>query len=82
MLREISFSSGLDLLNVKVYPAAGFAEEVAANGGKVAVFNLQNTPGDDDADFVFLGPCAETLPEALFGLKGQPRNEDAASAAS
>ncbi|KAI0347513.1 sirtuin 5 [Trametopsis cervina] len=49
-----------------VYPAAGYAWEVANNGGKVAVFNLDRSEGDDEADFLFLGPCEETLPEALF----------------
>jgi len=48
-----------------VYPAAGFAYDVADNGGKVAVFNLDHSDGDDSADFLFLGPCEETLPEAL-----------------
>ncbi|EKM53789.1 uncharacterized protein PHACADRAFT_260311 [Phanerochaete carnosa HHB-10118-sp] len=51
-----------------VYPAASYASEVAENGGKVAVFNLERTEGDSDADFLFLGPCEQTLPEALFGL--------------
>ncbi|GJE97569.1 NAD-dependent protein deacylase-like protein [Phanerochaete sordida] len=50
-----------------VYPAAGYAYEVADHGGKVAVFNLERTEGDDEADFLFLGPCEQTLPEALFG---------------
>jgi NAD-dependent SIR2 family protein deacetylase len=49
----------------QVYPAAGYAAEVAARGGTVAVFNLERSAGDEDADFLFLGPCEETLPEAL-----------------
>ena len=56
---------------MQVYPAAGFAHEVADNGGKVAVFNIQNTEADEDADFLFLGPSEETLPEALFGSSDQ-----------
>ncbi|KAF8075820.1 DHS-like NAD/FAD-binding domain-containing protein [Lyophyllum atratum] len=48
-----------------VYPAAGYAEDVRENGGKVAVFNLERSPGDEEADFLFLGPCEETLPKAL-----------------
>ncbi|THV05513.1 DHS-like NAD/FAD-binding domain-containing protein [Dendrothele bispora CBS 962.96] len=48
-----------------VYPAAVYAEVVAENGGKVAVFNLDRSEGDEDANFLFLGPCEETLPEAL-----------------
>jgi hypothetical protein len=31
------------------------------------VFNLQRSEGDEDADFLFLGPCEETLVYALFG---------------
>ncbi|KZT26920.1 DHS-like NAD/FAD-binding domain-containing protein [Neolentinus lepideus HHB14362 ss-1] len=53
-----------------VYPAAGYAAKVQDNGGKVAVFNLDRSEGDEDADFLFLGPCEETLPEAL-GLSRQ-----------
>ncbi|KAF8341488.1 DHS-like NAD/FAD-binding domain-containing protein [Cantharellus anzutake] len=44
-----------------VYPAAGFAFAVKENGGKVAIFNLERTPGDDEADWLFLGPCEDTL---------------------
>ncbi|KAK0184873.1 DHS-like NAD/FAD-binding domain-containing protein [Armillaria mellea] len=49
-----------------VYPAAGYAEVVSQlNGGHVAVFNLDRTNGDKDADFLFFGPCEETVPKAL-----------------
>ncbi|KAG8943673.1 hypothetical protein FRC04_002573 [Tulasnella sp. 424] len=48
-----------------VNPAAGFAGIVKAKGGKTAVFNLERSAGDKKADFLFLGPCAETLPQAL-----------------
>jgi len=48
-----------------VYPAAGYASKVQDNGGKVAVFNLERSSGDEEADFLFLGPCEETLPAAL-----------------
>ncbi|KAF8191405.1 DHS-like NAD/FAD-binding domain-containing protein [Mycena galopus ATCC 62051] len=48
-----------------VYPAAGYAGEVLEHGGKVAVFNLERSDGDEDADFLFLGPCEKTLPKAL-----------------
>ncbi|CAK5279338.1 unnamed protein product [Mycena citricolor] len=51
-----------------VYPAAGYASEVRHKGGRVAVFNLERTSGDEIADFLFLGPCELTLPEAL-GLR-------------
>ncbi len=48
-----------------MYPAAGYASEVRMQGGKVAVFNLDKDAGAGDADFLFLGPCEETLPECL-----------------
>ncbi|KAF5363685.1 hypothetical protein D9756_000846 [Leucocoprinus leucothites] len=37
-----------------VYPAAGYASLVKDCGGKVAVFNLERTSGDEDSDFLFL----------------------------
>ncbi|THH11558.1 hypothetical protein EW145_g580 [Phellinidium pouzarii] len=52
-----------------VYPAAGYADTIQEHGGKVAVFNLDRSAGDEDADFLFMGPCERTLPEAL-GLQG------------
>ncbi|TCD71334.1 hypothetical protein EIP91_011105 [Steccherinum ochraceum] len=48
-----------------VYPAASYASTVRKHGGKVAVFNLEHSTGDDKADFLFLGPCENTLPKAL-----------------
>ncbi|CAE7126270.1 unnamed protein product [Rhizoctonia solani] len=48
-----------------VYPAAGFADVVRHNGGKVAVFNIEASKGDQKANFLFLGPCERTLGEAL-----------------
>ncbi|KAI0723340.1 DHS-like NAD/FAD-binding domain-containing protein [Earliella scabrosa] len=48
-----------------VYPAAGYAYEVKEHGGKVAVFNLDRSQGDEEADFLFLGPAEATLPRAL-----------------
>ncbi|KAI0356600.1 DHS-like NAD/FAD-binding domain-containing protein [Trametes cingulata] len=48
-----------------VYPAAGYAYEVQENGGKVAVFNLERSEGDQEADYLFLGPAEVTLPKAL-----------------
>ncbi|KAJ7611581.1 DHS-like NAD/FAD-binding domain-containing protein [Roridomyces roridus] len=48
-----------------VYPAASYASKVQRQGGKVAVFNLDRSSGDMSADFLFLGPCEETLPKAL-----------------
>ena len=46
-------------------PAASYAYEVQQQGGKVAVFNLERSDGDEDADFLFLGPCEEMLSKAL-----------------
>ncbi|CAG8637127.1 5367_t:CDS:2, partial [Cetraspora pellucida] len=46
-----------------VYPAAGFASLVSSLGGKVAVFNIEKTY---DVEFEFIGPCGETLPNALM----------------
>ncbi|KAJ6582852.1 DHS-like NAD/FAD-binding domain-containing protein [Mycena sp. CBHHK59/15] len=48
-----------------VYPAAQYASMVQDHGGKVAVFNLERSAGDAEADFLFLGPCETTLPQAL-----------------
>jgi len=49
----------------QVYPAAGYAGEVQAQGGLIAVFNLEKSRGDSDADFLFLGPCEVELPRIL-----------------
>ncbi|KAI0039620.1 DHS-like NAD/FAD-binding domain-containing protein [Auriscalpium vulgare] len=51
----------------QVQPAAAYAYEVVDHGGKVAVFNLEQSVDDDHCEFLFLGPCAETLPAVLFG---------------
>ncbi|KAF8610016.1 DHS-like NAD/FAD-binding domain-containing protein [Ceratobasidium sp. AG-I] len=48
-----------------VYPAAGFADTVRGNGGTVAVFNIEASKGDRYSDFLFLGPCEETLGNVL-----------------
>lgn len=49
-----------------VHPAAGFLKTVKDRGGKIAVFNLEQTEKDEDyADWLFLGGCEETLPRAL-----------------
>ncbi|KAK0228665.1 DHS-like NAD/FAD-binding domain-containing protein, partial [Armillaria fumosa] len=49
-----------------VHSAVGFAYEVSQHGGKVAVFNLDRSEGDDQTSFLFLGPCEETFPDVLF----------------
>jgi len=48
-----------------VQPAASFAQDAKDNGARVAIFNIERTPGDEGADFVFLGPCEESLVVAL-----------------
>ncbi|KAG9120698.1 hypothetical protein FRC07_003700 [Ceratobasidium sp. 392] len=48
-----------------VHPAATYAGTVKDRGGKVAIFNTEPSNGDQDADFLFLGPCEQTLPEVL-----------------
>jgi len=58
----------------QVYPAAGYASDVAEHGGTVAVFNLDRSRGDGEADFLFLGPCAETLPQVLVGDQPELNN--------
>ena len=56
-----------------MYPAAGFAYEVQnreGDPGRVAVFNLEESDGSEDADFLFLGGCEIELPKAL-GIDGE-----------
>ena len=50
---------------MQVHPAAGFVSQVKSRGGKVAIFNLEPSTKDLDADFLFLGDCEVTLPAAL-----------------
>ena len=50
----------------QVYPAAGFANRVAQRGGKIAVFNVAASAGDEDADWLFAGRAEETLMQALY----------------
>ena len=49
----------------QVYPAAGYANEVQANGGLVTVFNLEKSRSGRKGDFLFLGPCEVEIPRAL-----------------
>ncbi|KAM6503836.1 DHS-like NAD/FAD-binding domain containing protein [Amanita muscaria] len=49
----------------QVMPAGIFADIVRNNRGKVAVFNIELTRADKLKDFIFLGPCEETLVKAL-----------------
>ncbi|KAF9031820.1 DHS-like NAD/FAD-binding domain-containing protein [Hymenopellis radicata] len=48
-----------------VRPASTFAYRVKRHGGKVAVFNLEASTQDQQADYVFVGPCETILP-SLF----------------
>ncbi|OBZ75656.1 NAD-dependent protein deacylase [Grifola frondosa] len=52
----------------KVQPAAAYAYEIADRGGKVAVFNKERSEGDEERDFLFLGPCEETLHKFSLAL--------------
>jgi NAD+-dependent protein deacetylase sirtuin 5 len=53
-----------------VYPAAGFSKTVKDRGGKVAIFNLDASPADDTADWMFQGRCEQELPRVLgFGVR-------------
>lgn len=62
---QLEFLTMYLFYTVQVFPAAGYAHEVKRRGGKVAIFNMERTNGDSDADFVFLGPCEQTLPACL-----------------
>lgn len=48
-----------------VQPVAEFASQVRGHGGKVAVFNIDRSNHDEEADFLFLGSCDVTVPEAF-----------------
>ncbi|KAE9407105.1 DHS-like NAD/FAD-binding domain-containing protein [Gymnopus androsaceus JB14] len=48
-----------------VQPASKLPEYVRANGGKIAVFNVEVTNHSDEADFLFLGACEVELARIL-----------------
>ncbi|KAL4246888.1 NAD-dependent protein deacylase [Abortiporus biennis] len=48
-----------------VQPASRIGGIVKEHGGKVAVFNVDRSNHDDEADFLFLGPCEVLLPQVL-----------------
>lgn len=52
-------------MGMQVHPAAKLAGIVKAAGGKVAVFNIDRSKRDEQADFLFLGSADVILPEAL-----------------
>ena len=52
-------------------PVAGFASQVKGHGGKVAIFNIDRSNNDEEADFLFLGSCDITLPDALNILEDE-----------
>ena len=56
-------------------PVAGFASQVKGHGGKVAIFNIDRSNHDEEADFLFLGSCDVTLPEALNIPEGAKDSE-------
>ncbi|KAK2459637.1 hypothetical protein APHAL10511_008282 [Amanita phalloides] len=51
--------------SASVQPAASFPAQVKHHGGKVAIFNVDCPNGGENADFLFLGGCEETLPDVL-----------------
>jgi NAD+-dependent protein deacetylase sirtuin 5 len=53
------------LISDKVRPASTYAYRVKRRGGKVAVFNVEPSEGDDRADFVFREPCEVQLPRVF-----------------
>jgi len=48
-----------------VQPASTLGGRVKANGGRVVVFNIEAGNHAEEADFVFLGPCEETLGQVI-----------------
>ncbi|KIJ12466.1 hypothetical protein PAXINDRAFT_177174 [Paxillus involutus ATCC 200175] len=46
-----------------VCPASTFASGVKEHGGKVAIFNVEPSGEDEEADFVFAGRCETVLPD-------------------
>ncbi|KAH7888452.1 DHS-like NAD/FAD-binding domain-containing protein [Phlebopus sp. FC_14] len=69
-IRQVVESTDLCLVigtSSTVYPAAGYAHDVAERGGTVAVFNIERPQEDEVADFFFQGPCEQTLPAILLG---------------
>ncbi|KZT63371.1 hypothetical protein DAEQUDRAFT_680528, partial [Daedalea quercina L-15889] len=49
------------------YPAVIYVPDIKYSRGKLAVFNSKEAAKDQYSDFLFVGPCEETLPKALFG---------------
>jgi len=54
-----------------VYPAAGYASQVKAQGGKVAVVDIDCNLRDEHADWLFEGDAAKVVPEMLEPLIGK-----------
>lgn len=70
---------GVDLMLVigtsgSVWPAAGYVEQVALAGGKVAVFNTEESTVDYPGWF-FQGDAAKTLPVALEPVIGKIKSD-------
>jgi NAD-dependent deacetylase len=51
-----------------VYPAAGMAQQAAANGAVIVEINPNATPLSSDADIVIPGPSGEVLPAVIKQL--------------
>ena len=54
-----------------VYPAAGMAQQAAANGALIVEINPNATPLSSDADLVIAGPSGEVLPAAIKQLNSR-----------
>lgn len=54
-------------ISAEVWPAAGYIQEVRAQGGEIAVFTLEDL-ASDVADVVVTGDCTKTLPAYISNL--------------
>lgn len=73
---EFITSNEVDLILVigtsgLVWPAAGYIQQVAMRGGKVAVFNIEPPETEEIDGWVFTGDAAEWLPKALEPIIGK-----------
>lgn len=79
-IRDHSVNYGL--IFGKVRPASTYAYRVQRRGGKVAVFNLEPSVGDDHADFLFRGPCEVQLSRVFPELSTAWETNESVSANS
>lgn len=54
-----------------VYPAAGYASQIKAQGGKVAIVDIDCSVRGEDADWLFEGDAATVVPEMLRPVIGE-----------